>query len=487
VPKGDGGFRRIHHLSYPPGSSVNDFIPAEFSSIKYIKIQDVYQSVLHAGQGCLIIKRDIRDAFRNVPIATWTQWLLGFQWEDEFYKETCLSFGLATAPFLFNLFAEAFHWILESWLHIYLSHYLDDFIFIFPEDKAITRHNWFQKEYSSLTAILGIPENTSKDIASTTVTVLGITIDTVLLQARLPPEKLQKALQLTRNALLRKKLSLQEAESLSGFLTWCAAVVTIGNLFLRHLWSFVARTRASHGHFSPRIPALVRKDLQWWDELLPQFNGVLLLQKDRPRVDLYTDASKSGLGAYFSILPRPRPLQHNSFAILIEHQESQRHINYLETRAIEAAFILWGPKWRGKRLFVHTDNSATYEGLISQKQRGIGFYPLRHILLLATINDILVEPRWITGKTNDIADSLSRFNWNSLANLCPTWQFPYKVSPFPTGSRAQSAPQHTTGQSSSISAFLQTHDLRTAPLSATTPLSLQSPSQEGPLGQHSRT
>jgi hypothetical protein len=55
---------------------------------------------------------------------------------------------------------------------------------------------------------------------------------------------------------------------------------------------------------------------------------------------------------------------------------------------------------------VHTDNSATYEGLISQKQRGIGFYPLRHILLLATINDILVEPRWITGKTNDIADSL---------------------------------------------------------------------------------
>jgi hypothetical protein len=109
VPKGDGGFRRIHHLSYPPGSSVNDFIPAEFSSIKYIKIQDVYQSVLHAGQGCLIIKRDIRDAFRNVPIATWTQWLLGFQWEDEFYKETCLSFGLATAPFLFNLFAEAFH------------------------------------------------------------------------------------------------------------------------------------------------------------------------------------------------------------------------------------------------------------------------------------------------------------------------------------------------------------------------------------------
>lgn len=35
VSKKDGSFRLIHHLSYPQGSSVNDFIDQSFSSVKY--------------------------------------------------------------------------------------------------------------------------------------------------------------------------------------------------------------------------------------------------------------------------------------------------------------------------------------------------------------------------------------------------------------------------------------------------------------------
>ena len=41
VPKKTAGkFRIIHHLSYPEGSSVNDFIPREISSVQYATIQD---------------------------------------------------------------------------------------------------------------------------------------------------------------------------------------------------------------------------------------------------------------------------------------------------------------------------------------------------------------------------------------------------------------------------------------------------------------
>ena len=41
VPKkAKGEFRMIHHLSYPEGESVNDFIPDEMSSVTYAKIQD---------------------------------------------------------------------------------------------------------------------------------------------------------------------------------------------------------------------------------------------------------------------------------------------------------------------------------------------------------------------------------------------------------------------------------------------------------------
>src|SRR3979409_380539 len=48
------------------------------------------------------------------PVAKLQQWLLGFQVGGKYYQETCLPFGLSTSPFLFNIFSEAFHWILES-------------------------------------------------------------------------------------------------------------------------------------------------------------------------------------------------------------------------------------------------------------------------------------------------------------------------------------------------------------------------------------
>ena len=93
-----------------------------------------------AGRNCIILKRDIKDAFRNIPIAPQHQWLLGFQWEDQYYVERCLPFGLATAPFIFNLFAEGLHWILQSWLHWeLLDHYLDDFMLIIPASRSVSK------------------------------------------------------------------------------------------------------------------------------------------------------------------------------------------------------------------------------------------------------------------------------------------------------------------------------------------------------------
>jgi hypothetical protein len=82
-------------------------------------------------------------------------------------------------------------------------------------------------------------------------------------------------------------------------------------------------------------------------------------------------------------------------------------------------------------VIVHTDNTSAFRGLQNHKIKGQGFYPLRHILLIASQFDIVVQPRWIAGKTNTIADALSRSNWKTLANLCPLWQYPYKATQFP--------------------------------------------------------
>jgi hypothetical protein len=129
---------------------------------------------------------------------------MGFSWESSYYMETCLHFGRATAPFIFNIFSEGFHWILESWLQWSLVHYLDDFIRVIPRHIAT---NYFlsnqDRNYHDLTQVLGITENTSKGVTGTIATMLRIEIDTERFEARLDHMKLQKASTLLAFALSR--------------------------------------------------------------------------------------------------------------------------------------------------------------------------------------------------------------------------------------------------------------------------------------------
>lgn len=77
--------------------------------MRYTRFQDILQMVIRAERGSVILKRDVKDAFRNVPVAPHQQWLLDFMRKKRDYKETCRSFGLSMAPFIFNLFGEGLH------------------------------------------------------------------------------------------------------------------------------------------------------------------------------------------------------------------------------------------------------------------------------------------------------------------------------------------------------------------------------------------
>ena len=137
VPKPNGGWRRIHHLSAPPGFSVNDFVDPAFAALQFTKFDDIVASVSRFGCCSLIVKRDLKDAFCHIPLLPLDLWLFGFFW-DQFYPELCLPFGLRTAPFIFNLFAEGVHWCCKSLFRdgghdiFELHHYLNDFVFVFP-------------------------------------------------------------------------------------------------------------------------------------------------------------------------------------------------------------------------------------------------------------------------------------------------------------------------------------------------------------------
>ena len=84
----------------------------------------------------------------------------------------------------------------------------------------------------------------------------------------------------------------------------------------------------------------------------------------------------------------------------------------------------WGHQWTKKRVVIYTDNVSYQADLFKQTFRSRAFRLLCQILLLAAQLDILLEPIWIPGHTNILADALSQFNFEQIANICPHWQ-PY--------------------------------------------------------------
>lgn len=68
VPKKDGSFRLIHHLSFPANSSVNSFIDKSFCSVNYSSLDDAVNLLSLLGTGALMGKIDLKSAFRLLPI-----------------------------------------------------------------------------------------------------------------------------------------------------------------------------------------------------------------------------------------------------------------------------------------------------------------------------------------------------------------------------------------------------------------------------------
>jgi hypothetical protein len=129
--------RLINHLSWPHGSSVNDGIPDSEGNIRYEAFDQAVAAIASSGRGTLLAKLDLKEAFHHIPVrpADWP--LLGFTWENSFYHAIVLIFGIKSAPYIFNLFAEALHWIIQRHIPASLKHYLDDFLPIFPPSTSL--------------------------------------------------------------------------------------------------------------------------------------------------------------------------------------------------------------------------------------------------------------------------------------------------------------------------------------------------------------
>ena len=101
------------------GASTNDFVNPTLCSLSYASIDDASVDdtaayVYEAGRGTLLAKLDIKSAYRHVPMHPGDRHLLGIQWKGKTFVDTCLPFGLRSAPKLLNAVADALEWVIVN-------------------------------------------------------------------------------------------------------------------------------------------------------------------------------------------------------------------------------------------------------------------------------------------------------------------------------------------------------------------------------------
>lgn len=139
-------------------------------------------------QGAVLVKKDLSDAFRHIPVAESDWWLLFFKWGEKCFYERFLSFGLRTSPYLFDLFAKRLNWILikAQWRAL---HYLDNFFAVLDSN---TLADAYKKKFAEWCKTLGLKINKGKNVRVTQIEFLDIEIDSIAMEACLPEIKLLK-------------------------------------------------------------------------------------------------------------------------------------------------------------------------------------------------------------------------------------------------------------------------------------------------------
>ena len=420
IPKGHtpGKWRIITDLSFPTGGSVNDGIDPLLCSLSYVSVDEVAAIAAGLGRGALLAKIDIESAYRLVPVHPDDRYLLGVRWKGKIVVDGMLPFGLRSAPKIFTLIADALEWVVRKAGVRQIAHYLDDFVVIGRPASDECAESL--RKMTELCAILGVPLAKEKSEGpSTSITFLGIQLDTESGTLALPPAKLQRICDLLNEWGDKKVCSRRELESLIGVLNHACKVVRPGRSFLRRLIDLLAESRvtfARRPHHSIRLNRAFRSDIAWWRSFIVEWNGVGFFPRvnmdGEHRVTFVTDASGAwGCGARWGT---------HWFQLAWDAKSNPSPIAVKELIPIVLAAAVWGKEWRGGSVTCRCDNQTVVSVLASRSSRNAEImHLLRCLFFIEARMQFTLHCVHLPGVENTVADALSRNDLVSFRSQAP--------------------------------------------------------------------
>ena len=142
-----------------------------------------------------------------------------------------LPFGLQSTPIIFTAFADALQWLIQKQGVESIFHYLDNFITVGKPGSPECEIN--MKIMEQMCKDTGNPVEEDKcEGPATTIRFLGIELDTVAMEMRLPEDKLQQLRKQVQDWRGKKAVSKRELLSLIGSLQHACKAVRPGQSFM---------------------------------------------------------------------------------------------------------------------------------------------------------------------------------------------------------------------------------------------------------------
>ncbi|KAJ1109655.1 hypothetical protein NDU88_007015 [Pleurodeles waltl] len=234
-------------------------------------------------------------------------------------------------------------------------------------------------------------------------------------RVRLPSNKVQQLIAMLEEAVRKPKLVLRQAQSLLGHLNFACKVVRVGRAFCRRLGFAMRGAFLPHHHI--RLQACVKEDLRMWIVFLKDFNGVTMLVEEEDwfcHIQIFSDASGAhGFGVFWdghwAAEAWPESWKRAKFSIA-----------FLEFFPLVVALSVWGRLLANRNVIFNVDNQTVVHLVNSQKAKDEKVLKLLRVFLLCCLKfNILFKARHVPGINNDIADALSRFQWQRFRGLAP--------------------------------------------------------------------
>lgn len=385
--KSDGSNRPIFDLR-----NLNNFLkPQKFRLITHFKIP------FSLNTSDFMTKLDLSQAYFHIPISNTHRRFLAFAYDNNIYEMTCLPFGLATAPYTF---ANISNWLANYFRKegIRIIVYLDDFLIMHTN-----QHVLLQQTQHVLRCLvdLGWCVNLKKSITTPTrvIEYLGIIWKTGQNLKCLPGSKTQKIITLLEDTLKKNWWTWHKAKVILGNISFASFVVPLGRLHCRQIQRQANLLPEDDRNKKYSLPQCVRKELQWWLDHVDQTSPI---HHRDPSVFITTDASDQGWGA---------TVNDRSLSGTWTTDQLPWHSNRKELWTLKMVLQKVAHLYRYQTVLAQTDNRSVAAYITKEGgKKSLKLLQLTtDILEIAHQHQIYLVVRYLPGRYNLLADSLSRF------------------------------------------------------------------------------